>query len=127
LLKIAPDLNKEQLHDIVEIVFETNIDGMVATNTTIERSGLKASVETLAKTGAGGLSGRPLTDRSTEIIRCLHQLSNGKIPIVAVGGIMSAEDALEKLDAGASLVQLYTGFIYEGPPLTKRINKKLLR
>ena len=123
LLKIAPDLTNEQLDDIVDIVKETQIAGIIATNTTIVREGLKSeklSGET------GGLSGKPLTERSTEVIRYLSKKSNGAFPIIGVGGIHSPEDAMEKLKAGASLIQLYTGFIYEGPGLIKRINKKIL-
>lgn len=123
LLKIAPDLTNEQLDDIVDIVKETRIAGIIATNTTIVREGLKSeklSGET------GGLSGKPLTERSTEVIRYLSKKSNGAFPIIGVGGIHSPEDAMEKLKAGASLIQLYTGFIYEGPGLIKRINKKIL-
>lgn len=124
LLKIAPDLTEEQLLDIIEIVRVTKIDGVIATNTTIERKNLKsAMVYTEEK---GGLSGKPLRDKSTAVIRFLSEKSNKAFPIIAVGGIHSAEDALEKLDAGASLVQLYTGFIYEGPSLVKRINKAIL-
>lgn len=122
LLKIAPDLTNEQLDDIVEIVQQTGIAGLIATNTTISRDGLTSP----HKTETGGLSGRPLTHRSTEVIAYLHKKSNGSFPIIGVGGIHSAEDALEKLNAGASLVQLYTGFIYEGPALIGRINRKLL-
>lgn len=122
LLKIAPDLTNEQLDDIVEIVQGAGIAGVIATNTTISRDGLTAA----HKTETGGLSGRPLTHRSTGVIRYLHQKSNGSFPIIGVGGIHSAGDALEKLNAGASLVQLYTGFIYEGPALIGRINKKIL-
>jgi dihydroorotate dehydrogenase len=123
LLKIAPDLTNEQLDDIVDIVKETKIAGIIATNTTVVREGLKSeklSGET------GGLSGKPLTQRSTEVIRYLSKKSNGAFPIIGVGGIHSPEDAMEKLKAGASLIQLYTGFIYEGPGLIKRINKKIL-
>ena len=125
LLKIAPDLTNEQLDDIIEIVRETKIDGVVATNTTISRSGLRASDIRLQSLGAGGLSGKPLAKRSTEVIKYLHERSNGSFPIIASGGIHSAEDAIEKLNAGASLVQLYTGFIYEGPALVKRICKAI--
>lgn len=122
LLKIAPDLTDEQLLDIIDIVKETKIAGVIATNTTISREGL-----TSAKQGEiGGLSGKPLTARSTEVIRFLSQKSNKAFPIIGVGGIHSAEDALEKLEAGASLIQLYTGFIYEGPALIKKINKAIL-
>ncbi len=127
LLKIAPDLTTEQLDDIIDIVLETEIDGVIATNTTINRDGLNATQETLAQIGAGGLSGKPLTKQSTEVIRYLHVHSQGRFPIIGVGGIHSPEDAIEKLEAGASLVQLYTGFIYEGPGLIKRINKALIQ
>lgn len=123
LLKIAPDLTHEQLDDIVDIVKETKIAGVIATNTTIVRDGLKSEKY---NDETGGLSGKPLTERSTEVIRYLHKKSNGAFPIIGVGGIHSPEDAMEKLKAGASLVQLYTGFIYEGPGLIKRINKKIL-
>ncbi len=125
LLKIAPDLTDEQLIDIIDIVTETKIAGVIATNTTISRQGLKSN-DTL-KNEKGGLSGKPLTNRSTEVIRFLSDKSNKAFPIIGVGGIHSVEDALEKLDAGASLIQLYTGFIYEGPKLIKDINKALLR
>ncbi len=125
-LKIAPDLTDSQLDDIIEIVSETKIAGVIATNTTISREGLTTPKEKLEEIGMGGVSGKPLTKRSTEVIRYLHQKSNGSFPIVGVGGIHSAEDAIEKLNAGASLVQIYTGFIYEGPKLVKRINKAIL-
>lgn len=123
LLKIAPDLSNEQLDDIVDIVKETGIAGLIATNTTIVREGLKS--EKLSAE-AGGLSGKPLTERSTEVISYLAQKSGGSFPIIGVGGIHSPQDAVDKLKAGASLVQLYTGFIYEGPGLISRINKKIL-
>lgn len=123
LLKIAPDLTDSQLDDIIEIVNETGIAGVIATNTTISREGLRSSL----KSESGGLSGKPLTKRSTEVIRYLSQKSNNAFPIIGVGGIHSPQDAVDKLNAGASLVQLYTGFIYEGPGLIKRINKKLLQ
>lgn len=122
LLKIAPDLTDEQLLDIIDIVKETKIAGVIATNTTISRSGLRSQNQT----ETGGLSGKPLTSRSTEVIRFLSEKSNKAFPIIGVGGIHSAEDALEKLEAGASLIQLYTGFIYEGPALVKKINKAIL-
>lgn len=122
LLKIAPDLTDSQLLDIIDIIKETGIAGVIATNTTISREGLVS--ENKAETG--GLSGKPLRKRATEVIRFLSEKSNKAFPIIGVGGIHSAEDALEKLDAGASLVQLYTGFIYEGPQLIKDINLKLL-
>ncbi len=123
LLKIAPDLTNEQLDDIVEIVQQTHIAGIIATNTTISREGLRTKGQVIKETG--GLSGRPLTKRSTEVICYLHKKSNGAFPIIGVGGIHSPEDAIEKLNAGAALIQLYTGFIYEGPGLVKRINKRL--
>ncbi|MES2545901.1 MAG: quinone-dependent dihydroorotate dehydrogenase [Bacteroidota bacterium] len=123
LLKIAPDLTNEQLLDIIDIVNETKIAGVIATNTTISREGLQSD----NKTEMGGLSGKPLTKRSTEVIRFLSEKSNKSFPIIGVGGIHSADDAIEKLEAGASLIQLYTGFIYEGPALVKAINKKILK
>jgi dihydroorotate dehydrogenase len=126
LLKIAPDLTKEQLDDIIEIVLETGIDGVIATNTTIARSPLATDEAKIEAIGAGGLSGLPVRQRSTEVIRYLHTKSNGAFPIVGVGGIANAQDAQEKLDAGASLVQVYTSFIYEGPTLASKINKGLL-
>ena len=122
LLKIAPDLTDEQLLDIIEIVNETKIAGVIATNTTLSREGLQSE----NKAEMGGLSGKPLTKRSTEVIRFLSEKSNKSFPIIGVGGIHSAADAIEKLEAGASLVQLYTGFIYEGPALIKKINKAIL-
>jgi len=127
LLKIAPDLTNEQLDDIIDIVKITKIDGVIATNTTISREGLKTEDSRLKTIGAGGLSGKPLTKRSTEVVRYLSTKSNKAFPIIAVGGIHSAEDAIEKLNAGASLVQIYTGFIYEGPGIAKRINKGILK
>ena len=122
LLKIAPDLTDEQLLDIIDIIKETKIAGVIATNTTLSREGFQSD----NKTEIGGLSGKPLTKRSTEVIRFLSKRSNKAFPIIGVGGIHSADDAIEKLEAGASLVQLYTGFIYEGPALIKAINKKIL-
>lgn len=122
LLKIAPDLTDEQLLDIIEIVETTKIDGVIATNTTISREGISS----VNKTQIGGLSGKPLAKRATEVIKFLSEKSGQAFPIIGVGGIHSAEDALDKLDAGASLVQLYTGFIYEGPGLIKQINKAIL-
>ncbi len=127
LLKIAPDLTNEQLDDIIEIVDEVKIAGVIATNTTISRENLATSNDLLAAYGMGGLSGKPLKSRSTEVIRYLSQKSKNSFPIIGVGGIHSEEDALEKLEAGAVLVQLYTGFIYEGPRLVKRINKAILK
>jgi dihydroorotate dehydrogenase len=127
LLKIAPDLTNEQLDDIIEIVADTKIDGVVATNTTIDRSGLKTDKNKVDAIGNGGLSGKPVRIRSIEVIKYLADKSNKAFPIIGVGGIHSAEDALEKLDAGATLLQVYTGFIYEGPALVKRINKAILK
>lgn len=124
LLKVAPDLNEKQLDEVIEIVEKTKIDGIIATNTTITRDHLKTDWEPL---GNGGLSGKPLKDKSTEIIRYLAQKSNKAFPIIGVGGILTAEDAIEKLEAGADLVQVYTGFIYEGPGIAKRINKAILK
>ncbi|MCF4102474.1 quinone-dependent dihydroorotate dehydrogenase [Gillisia sp. M10.2A] len=122
LLKIAPDLTDQQLLDIIDIVTETKIAGVIATNTTISREGLKSE----NKNEMGGLSGKPLKERSTEVIRFLSEKSGKAFPIIGVGGISTAQDALDKLEAGASLVQIYTGFIYEGPGLIKRINKAIL-
>ena len=126
LLKIAPDLSDEQLNDVISIVKETKIDGVIATNTTISRSGLKTEESKIKNTGAGGLSGKPLCKRSTEVIRYLSEKSRKSFPIIASGGIHSAEDAIEKIKAGATLVQVYTGFIYEGPGIVKKINKRIL-
>ncbi len=122
LLKIAPDLTNDQLLDIIDIINETKISGVIATNTTVSRENLSSE----NKTEVGGLSGKPLTNRSTEVIKFLSEKSNKSFPIIGVGGIHSAEVALEKLAAGASLIQLYTGFIYEGPALVKGINKAIL-
>jgi len=125
-LKIAPDLTDEQLDDIVELVAETEIAGVIATNTTISRSGLKTNANEVESIGAGGLSGAPVKDRSTEVIRYLYIKSGGTFPIIGVGGIASGADAKEKLEAGASLIQVYSGLVYEGPGLVKRINRHLL-
>lgn len=124
LLKIAPDLTNAQLDDIIDIVSKTNIDGVIATNTTISRAGLKSSTKITNE--QGGLSGKPLTKRSTEVIRYLHTKSGAAFPIIGVGGIHTPEDVKEKLAAGASLVQLYTGFIYEGPSVVRKMNKALV-
>ncbi|MFP7656760.1 MULTISPECIES: quinone-dependent dihydroorotate dehydrogenase [Chryseobacterium] len=123
LLKIAPDLSDDQLLDIIDIVKDTKIAGVIATNTTLSRENLSSE----NKSETGGLSGKPLTKRSTEVIRFLSEKSGRAFPIIGVGGIHSAKDAIEKLDAGASLIQLYTGFIYEGPELINEINKELLK
>lgn len=122
LLKIAPDLSNEQLLDIIEIVKNSGIAGVIATNTTIDRSNLKSK----SQTEMGGLSGKPLTQRSTEVIRFLKINSQNAFPIIGVGGIHSVQDALDKIEAGACLLQLYTGFIYEGPNLIKNINKAII-
>jgi dihydroorotate dehydrogenase len=126
LLKIAPDLTTEQLDDIVEILQSTGMDGVIATNTTISREGLSTIKEDVEKIGAGGLSGKPLAEKSTEVIRYLRTKLGPAFPIIGVGGIMSAEDAIDKLNAGADLIQIYTGFIYEGPGFVKRINQEIL-
>ena len=125
-LKIAPDLTDTQLQDIVEIVLETRIAGVIATNTTISRKGLKTAANEIERMGTGGLSGKPLTHRSTEVIRYLRSHLKPPVAIIGVGGIHSTQDAIEKLDAGADLIQVYTGFIYEGPALVKQINKQIL-
>lgn len=127
LLKIAPDLTHAQLDDILDICLTVPVNGIIATNTTISRDGLKTNHAYVESIGAGGLSGNTVERMSTEVIRYLHQKSEGKLPIIGVGGISSPQDALEKLQAGASLVQIYTGYIYEGPSLVKRINKLLLK
>ncbi len=126
LLKIAPDLTDEQLDDITEIAKAVDLDGLIASNTTIERSGLATPEDRLNEIGNGGLSGAPVRRRSTEIISYIHKKTNGKLPIIGVGGIDSGEDALEKIRAGASLVQVYSGLIYAGPGLIKEINKAIL-
>ena len=127
LLKIAPDLNNLQLDEIIELVAETKIDGVIASNTSTTRDNLNASKERLQEIGNGGLSGQPIKNQSTQVIKYLADTSNKSFPIIGVGGIHSAEDALEKLNAGADLVQVYTGFIYEGPGLIKKINNALLK
>ena len=127
LLKIAPDLNEIQLDEIIEIVAKTEIDGIIASNTSVNREGLKISKEQLETIGNGGLSGKPIEERSTKVIKYLADKSNKSFPIIGVGGIHSAEDALQKINAGADLVQIYTGFIFEGPGLVKKINKAILK
>jgi dihydroorotate dehydrogenase len=127
LLKIAPDLNDMQLDEIVELVAITKLDGVIASNTSMDRSDLKASDDLLEHIGNGGLSGQPIKDKSAQVIKYLADKSNKAFPIIGVGGIHSAKDALEKIDAGAALVQIYTGFIYEGPKLVKEINMALLK
>jgi dihydroorotate dehydrogenase len=122
LLKIAPDLIDDQLLDIIDIVTTVKIDGVIASNTTLSREGLISS----NRSEMGGLSGKPVAERSTEVIRFLYEKSNNAFPIIGVGGIHSSEDAINKLNAGASLIQLYTGFVYEGPGVIKKINKAIL-
>jgi dihydroorotate dehydrogenase len=126
VLKIAPDLNDQQLDEIVSLVKETGLDGVIASNTSVNREGLITAEARLAEIGNGGLSGKPVTDSSTRVIKYLSEKSNNSFPIIGVGGIHSAQDALDKLEAGASLVQLYTGFVYEGPGLIKEINHAIL-
>lgn len=125
LLKIAPDLSDGQIEEIIEVVTETKLDGIIATNTTISRENLKESNTNINNIGNGGLSGAPLTNRATEVIQLISNKTNGKVPIIGVGGINSPQDALDKLNAGASLIQIYTGFIYQGPTFIKQINKLL--
>ncbi len=127
LLKVSPDLNEKQLNDTIEIAQKVGLDGFVATNTTTSREGLKTIEERINHIGNGGLSGAPLRNRSTEVIRYISEKTNGTMPIIGSGGIMSPEDAIEKIKAGASLIQLYTGFIYQGPGLAKRICKAIAK
>lgn len=127
LLKIAPDLTESQLDDVVEILLATGTDGVIATNTTISRDGLLTPAAEVEAIGAGGLSGRPVAKRSTEVIRYLRQKLGPGYPIIGVGGIMTEQDAVDKLQAGADLIQVYTGFVYEGPGFVKRILRRLLR
>lgn len=127
LLKISPDLDHEQVDHMIDTARACGLDGIVATNTTTSREGLKTSAETVAKIGNGGLSGKPLTERSRELVRYIHSKTEGKMPIIGVGGIMTEQDAADMLQAGASLVQVYSGFIYQGPGFVKKICKKLTR
>ncbi|MEO6734173.1 MAG: quinone-dependent dihydroorotate dehydrogenase [Ferruginibacter sp.] len=126
LLKIAPDLTLEQIDDVIDLAMEIKLDGLVACNTTISREGLKTKSSEVNSMGAGGLSGVPIKERSTEIVRYIHQKTNGQLPIIASGGIFTGEDAVEKLTAGATLVQIWTGFIYEGPAIVKNICKAII-
>lgn len=126
LLKIAPDLTDSQLSDIVEIVKETKISGVIATNTTISREGLKTAKKHVDDIGAGGLSGSPLAERSTAVIKYLREALGPDLCIIGVGGIMNPADAVEKIKAGANLIQIYTGYIYNGPGFIKKINKAIL-
>jgi dihydroorotate dehydrogenase len=125
LLKIAPDLTKEQVDDVIDLAMEIKLDGLVCANTTISRERLTTDASQLTAIGAGGLSGLPLKERSTELVRYIHEKTNGQLPIIASGGIFTGADAKEKLAAGASLVQVWTGFIYEGPGIVRKICKTL--
>jgi dihydroorotate dehydrogenase len=125
LLKIAPDLTQEQIDDVIDLATEINLDGLVAANTSLDRSRLTTPASQLESIGAGGLSGLPVKNRATEIVQYIAQKTGGKIPVIASGGIFTGEDAAEKLQAGASLVQVWTGFIYEGPAIVKKITKYL--
>jgi len=125
LLKIAPDLEKEQIDDVIELALEIKLDGIVATNTTIDRNHLKTPIKEVTDMGAGGLSGLPVKERSTQIVKYISDQTNGQIPMIASGGIFTARDAKEKLESGASLVQIWTGFIYEGPTIVNKICKGL--
>jgi len=125
LLKIAPDLTASQIDDVIDLAIEINLDGLVATNTTISREGLVTDKAEVDAIGMGGLSGKPVQKRSTEVLQYIHEKSGGKIPVIASGGIFTGADAKEKLQAGASLVQVWTGFIYEGPTIVKKICKDL--
>ncbi len=124
LLKISPDLSEKKLLDIISVIKTENLDGVIATNTTITRENLKSNPKILNE--SGGLSGKKLSSKSNEVIRFIYENSNGSIPIIGVGGVFDAEDVIEKFECGASLVQIYTGFIYEGPSIVKKINKKLI-
>lgn len=125
LLKIAPDLTQSQIDDVIDLALEIKLDGLVATNTTISREGLKTPASTVNAMGAGGLSGLPVRERSTEIVRYIHEKTNGQIPVIASGGIFAGIDAVDKLNAGAALVQVWTGFIYVGPMIVWKICKAL--
>ena len=126
LLKIAPDLTQEQIDDVVDLAMEIQLDGLVCSNTTISRNGLITPKEEIEKIGAGGLSGLPVKERSTSLVNYIYQRTKGEIPVIASGGIFTAEDAKEKLNSGGSLVQVWTGFIYEGPAIIKRICQSLV-
>jgi dihydroorotate dehydrogenase len=127
LVKISPDRSKQQLDDIIEMAKEINLDGIIATNTTISRENLKTPKTQIEEIGAGGLSGKPVREKSTEVISYLSKSLGKDFPIIGVGGIYTPEDALEKLEAGACLIQVYSGFIYEGPSMVKKINKAILK
>ena len=127
LLKIAPDLNWSQLDDVLDVIQQTQLSGIVATNTTTDRTILKTNVNMVEEIGRGGLSGRPLKEKSTEIVKYISKKTNQQLPIIAVGGIFNADDAKEKIDAGASLIQVYTGFIYQGPNIAKNICQHFIK
>jgi dihydroorotate dehydrogenase len=125
LIKISPDLNQDQLDETIDLILSENLDGIIATNTTTSRNNLKTNKSKIEKIGNGGLSGEPLKNKSTEVIRYISKKTDGNLPIIGVGGIMNPKDALDKIKAGADLIQLYTGFIYEGPSIVKKINQYL--
>ena len=125
LIKISPDLNQDQLDETIDLIRSENLDGIIATNTTTSRNNLKTNKSKIEKIGNGGLSGEPLKNKSTEVIRYISKKTKGNLPIIGVGGIMNPKDALDKIKAGADLIQLYTGFIYEGPSIVKKINQYL--
>lgn len=127
LLKIAPDLSEEELRDMAAVAMETKLDGLVIANTTISREGLRTSPGEIKKIGAGGLSGCPLREKSDNMVRLFHQLTGGRIPIIGSGGVFTGKDAKEKINAGASLIQVWTGFVYEGPAIIKNICQYLLK
>lgn len=125
LIKISPDLNQDQLDETIDLIMSENLDGIIATNTTTSRDNLKTNKSEIQEIGNGGLSGEPLKNKSTEVIRYISKKTNSKLPIIGVGGIMNPKDAIDKLKAGADLVQIYTGFIYSGPSIVKKINKRI--
>ena len=125
LIKISPDLNRDQLDETIDLILSENLDGIIATNTTTTRENLITSKSRIEEIGNGGLSGEPLKNKSTEVIRYISKKTNGNLPIIGVGGIMNPKDALDKIEAGADLIQIYTGFIYEGPSIVKKINQHL--
>jgi dihydroorotate dehydrogenase len=127
LVKLSPDLERRDLETIAEVIEQSQVDGIIATNTTVSRDNLLTDAQRVAACGDGGLSGRPLRSRSTRMIAELYELTRGRIPLIGVGGIFNAEDAWEKIGAGASLVQLYTGFIYQGPNIAREINEGLAK
>jgi len=127
LVKLSPDLSDQELADILKVAQQNQVSGLIATNTTIARDGLQTAAATLQSIGAGGLSGAPLRERSTRMIAALHNLTGGTMPLIGAGGIFTAEDAWEKISAGACLIQIYTGLIYEGPSIARKVNEGLRR